>query len=342
MTANPTAARLRARLPRLFAALFSLSALPAANAHACACGCSIFNVTGAQGGMANFADTPYSVFFRYGYINQNKNLAGSSPISADLNKDQQVNTSFYIFGASWRFDPDWSVETEVPLFARHLTTTDDGSVNGPAGSQYTGKLTDVGDVSAVVTYTGFADNYTTGVSAGLKLPTGNDTGPNGVLGGAEFDADTRPGSGSTDLILGGYHNGRLSEDGVFGYYTQARAQVAIATQNAYRPGNEFDLAAGVSYGDEDLFSFARITPVVSVIGSYRQRDTGDNADTANTGYERVFIAPGLELRFHSVRVFGDVEVPVYQRVNAGTPGVDDSVGQLVSGPIFKLQVNYDF
>ena len=46
-------------------------------------------------------------------------------------------------------------------------------------------------------YTGFFKDMSTGVIFGLKLPTGTYTAPG-------LDRDTQIGSGSTDLMLGGY------------------------------------------------------------------------------------------------------------------------------------------
>ncbi|MDX2292697.1 MULTISPECIES: hypothetical protein, partial [Streptomyces] len=73
----------------------------------------------------------------------------------------------------------------------------------------------------------------------------------------------------------------------------------------------------------------------------RSRDTGPEADTPNTGYERLLLAPGVQVQVRNVRVYADVELPVYQRVNA-TELPSDKSGQLFPRALFKVQMNYDF
>ena len=43
---------------------------------------------------------------------------------------------------------------------------------------------------------------------------------------------------------GGYHVGLAEQDDTLCYFVQAKYQFAVATQGDYRPGNEFDAAAG--------------------------------------------------------------------------------------------------
>ena len=54
-------------------------------------------------------------------------------------------------------------------------------------------------------YTGFSKDLSTGLIFGLKFPSGDYTAPG-------FDPDDQIGSGSTDLILGGFHKGLLTGD----------------------------------------------------------------------------------------------------------------------------------
>ena len=182
----------------------------------------------------------------------------------------------------------------------------------------------------------------TGVSVGVKLPTGDYTGPNGPLGGPEYDRDTLPGTGSTDLMLGGYHFGKITADNKLTYFVQARYQFAVSTRGGYRPGNEFDSAAGVTYNAGAFGPVSKVAPTLQLINSLREHDTGPASDPQNSGYERLLIAPGVEVHVKNVRVYADVELPIYQHVNAAPdPAFEDS-GQLVAPALFKLQVSYDF
>jgi hypothetical protein len=178
---------------------------------------------------------------------------------------------------------------------------------------------------------------------GVKLPTGDYTGPNGPLGGPEFDRDSLPGTGSTDLIVSGYHVGVLDRSHRLGYFVQGKYQFAVATRDAYRPGNELDAALGVTY---DLGSFGRVSrvaPVLQVLNSYRAHDTQANADPLNSGYERVLIDPGVSVRIRKVRLDADVAVPLYQHTHAApTLALEGTSGQLVARTLLKFQVTYEF
>jgi hypothetical protein len=323
--------------------LLAIVLLPA-DAFACACGCGVFDVGGsAINSLPSASDTGFSVWFRYSYMNQNENWERGSSAPASDNHDKDINTSFYTVGGEYMISPDWTVMAELPVYARHLTTTDDGTVFGLPGSIYTGKLTSLGDLQLSAMYTGFSSDMTTGLSFGVKLATGDFKGPIGPLGGAEFDRDSLPGTGSTDLTIGGYHIGNLNTLGTLAYFVQARYEAAVATQEEYRPGNEMDGAAGVTYDLDSVGPLDDVTPLLQLIGSWRLHDTEANADPLNSGYKRVLIAPGIQMRIKKFRIYADIEKPIYQYTNAASSvAIEGTAGQLTASTLYKVQLAYDF
>ncbi len=329
-----------------FTAAVALSVLlSSTSAHACACGCGVFDV-GAASIMPSNSDTGLSVWLRFNTMDQNKNWEGGSQAPAADNGDKRIQTSFYTIGGQYMITHKWTVMADLPIVSRALTTIDgDGGVTGTAGSIYTGRLTSLGDLAVTAMYTGLSEDMSTGLGLGVKLPTGDASGPNGPAGGAQFDRDTLPGTGSTDVILSAYHVGHLDRAAKLTWFAQTRYQIALATRNAYRPGNELDASLGASY---DLASFglggtgpiAKVAPVLSLINSLRARDTGDNANSLNTGYERLLIAPGINLRAGRVRLYADIELPIYQHANSDV--VPGASGQLVAPHLFNATLSYDF
>lgn len=320
----------------------SLSLAPAVT-WACACGCGVFDV-GAATLMARPTDSEsgFSAWFRYNYANQNQNWEYSSKAPASDNKDKQITTSFFTAGGLYMINRDWTLMAELPVYYRSLTTTDDGTVNGPAGSIYTGYLTEMGDLQLTGVYTGFLSDMSLGLTFGLVLPTGDYTGPTGALGGAEFDRDTLPGSGATSLTIGGYYVGGITSDNLLAYFVQARYQFAVFTRNSYRPGGELNGAVGLTY-TFGTGSTSSVTPVLQILASYRTHDTGDNADPLNSGYTRFLVAPGVEVRIAKVRLYADVEFPIYQYTNsASSVAIEGTSGQLVASVLLKVQAMYDF
>ncbi len=336
-------------LRRLGAALaVACVALSPAGALACACGCGVFDI-GANSAFPNSADSGLSVYFRYNYLDQNRNWEGSSSAPAADDRDKDIKTSFFTLGGQYMIDHNWGVMAEVPVFKRSFTSTGDGGAY-PAGQIFTSKMTDLGDAMVQGVYSGFSPDMSTGVTFGLKLPTGNYTGPVMPAGRSAdglndpiYDRDTLPGSGSTDLLFGFYHVGDLSDDGNLAYFTQARYQVAVLERagatGTYRPGNEADVAAGLSYNAGAAGPFDKIAPVLQLIASDRSAD-GGTASSFNSGYRRLQLAPGVDLRIHRVKVFLDVSLPLVQNVNVDVPA-SGNVGQLTAAAVWRLQLGYD-
>ena len=104
------------------------------------------------------------------------------------------------------------------------------------------------------------------------------------------------------------------------------------TQGGYLPGTENDTALGIYYNGIS-FGGVKITPVAEVLNSYRSRDRGWAANTPNSGYERVLLAPGIELDYKKVMVYFDVGLPVYQYMNGD---------QWVASALYKVTVSYMF
>ena len=320
------------------AALAFAAALPG-TAQACACGCGIFDV-GDGSVMPMMADSGFSVFYRFSSMVQNSNHEQGHAASPDDNTDKRIATDFHTIGAEIRLAPAWTLMAEVPIYDRHFTTT---ATDGMGQNIIeTVPLTAAGDLMLRMTYSGFSRDMSSGVSLGIKLPTGRNTSPLDAYGNAVYDHDTLPGTGSTDLLLGAWHIGHFGNSRA-AWFVQANYQFAVATQDAYRPGNEADVALGVSY-DLPLGGPVKVAPVLQWLGSVRAHDSGANADPFNSGYQRLLIAPGVRVQLtRKLSLYGDVAFPVAQYVNAARPSDNaDSMGQLAAPVLFKLQVNYGF
>jgi hypothetical protein len=329
-----------------------LVAMSATAALACACGCSVFDVGGA--GLPQENDHGGRVFFEYWYGDQNTNWIGNAKGPAAANQDKEVRTSWYNVGFEYMFNRQWGVMARLPVVNRNLTTTD--TVNG---SIDTFNTRDIGDLELMGIYTGFFNDMSTGVIFGLKLPTG----PDNAFG---FDRDTQIGSGSTDLILGGFHRGLLTGDNAWQYFSQVRAQIpflfrsALDAQSAidgnpnptvpefYKPGYQVDGAGGILYNNwYNVLGLDKITPLGQLIISHRANDTGDAADPFNSGFDRVMISPGIEFtkvldeaNNRVLKLYVDVEVPVYYRTNAANNAGTE--GQLIAPYLIKTVASYNF
>ena len=296
-------------------AVLCLVAAPPPAALGCACGCGVFEV-----GTSAMLPTSEGLMLSldYDFMNQNRNWSGRSSALAGANDDKRIRTHFVTASAQYTVNRTWTLSARIPYWSRSFATS------GEDGVVATFDHSALGDARLSATYTGFSEDLSTGLSLGVKLPTGDDSY-------ADFDRDTEIGTGSTDLLLGGYHRLALSNDRTWNGFVQGSWEQAVTTRGDYRPGDEADGAAGVykelAFGDSPL----RLSPLLQVVASARARDRGVEADAGNSGYARLLLAPGAELKLPGVRVYADVELPVYQRVNGN---------QLVAPRLFKLIVSY--
>jgi len=294
----------------IFAA--ALLAFMPGEAWACACGCSIFDVgtssliPSGPGGTA---------FLELDLLDQTKNWSGDSSAPAANNGDKHIRSEFWLAGGQYMFDDDWGVMVEVPYTERMFHSTDPDNT----GTFRHGAL---GDVKLMGVYSGFDPDMSSGVIFGVKLPTGDHTY-------AHFDPDVEIGSGSTDVIFGAYKTGAFDIAQSFSWFAQAMWQHEIATRDGYTPGSELNAAAGVSYNNLG----ARLVPILQMLVSRRGRDGGSTGEPDTTGYTRLLVSPGLEASLNGWKLYGDMELPVFQHVNGN---------QLIAPAAFKFVASYSF
>jgi hypothetical protein len=335
-----------------FLALAALLGFSTDAARACACGCSVFDVGGLD--TPQEGDHGGRIFFEFWSAVQTQNYVGSSPASAALNLDKELNTQWYNGGFEYMFNRQWGIMVRVPFTNRVLTTETDFAFPGQIQSF---NATSVGDVELMGIYTGFFQDMSTGVIFGVKLPTGTFTAPG-------MDRDNQIGTGSTDLMYGAFHRGLLTGDNAWQYFGQFMVRQPFLYQSAadpqgffdgnlgviqtYYPGMQVDGAAGIVYNNlYHVLGFDKITPLGQVIISHRNRDTGTGADPFNSGFDRVMLSPGIE--FTKVldeannlvlKTYFDIEVPIYYRANAANN--NGTEGQLVAPYLLRLVTSYNF
>jgi hypothetical protein len=291
----------------------------------CACGCGVFDVGTSSmlpqgaGGM---------LFAEYDYMDQNMNWSHASPAPAANNGDKDIRTDFTTLGLQYMFNRSWGVQAELPYDFRHYQATSGGSTSWST----------LGDVRLEGIYTGFSPDMSAGVTFGLKLPTANDNHDLPSL----LDRDTELGTGSTDILLGGFYRHTLNSvaHGLY-WFTQVELDVPALVQGGYRPGVELDTSLGLYYQGFSL-GRVKITPVAQVIPCERTSDTGPWASGGvnappvgeiDSGYQRVLLSPGIEFDIHPVTIYADVEFTAYENTRGN---------QLVAPEMFKLIVSYMF
>ncbi len=258
----------------------------------------------------------FRFFWTYNYMDQNQNWNGWNSAAPGLNQDKIIRSEFYNLNALYTLDRSWGLMVEAPVWNRYFqTTTDDGN---PVSASHLS----LADVRLMGIYTGISEDMSIGIQFGLKLPTA----PYNL---SLLDRDTQIGTGTTDLLLGGYW---MRQQGGWGWFAQVMLQHALYYKDGYRPGDNFDFATGAHY--DNLLQLYKIVPMLQLDVSYRTADSGVNADPDNTGYIRIYISPGVEVKLTDhIQLFGNLKIPVVAHVTGY---------QLVAPVLVDFTIGYQF
>ena len=297
-----------------------LASLTAARiAWGCACGCDIFEV-GTSSMFPN--QTGGMVFVNYDFQDQNQNWSGTSTAPRSDNSDREIKTSFTDVGLQYLFNSSWGIQVEVPYDFRSFTT------KTGAGRLATVKWNQFGDVRIEGLYTGFSPDLSAGVNLGVKLPTGDFKFDPKIV-----DRDTQLGTGSTDILMGGFYRHHVNLRAKLFWFAQTELDLPVLTQEHYRPGLELDSAVGLYYTGWAV-GHAKVSPVAQILVSERTSDGGGaSAHPVASGFQRVLLSPGIEVDIHKLKFYADVEVPVYQNFT----------GNQIAAPLaVKATMAYEF
>ena len=239
--------------------------VPSSAVLACAsCGCSLSSEWESQG----LSSGPGLRFdLRYDYLNQNQVRSGTGKVSNwPLDgHEQEVSTANKYFTASvdYSWNSNWGVNLQLPYIDRTHVTNLDGTGTGTSHSQ------SLGDVKVIGRYTGFSDAHDSGVQFGVKLPTGSYTESfsGGDVAGQALDRGLQPGTGTTDLILGAFTFGAVSQN--WDYFAQAMAQLPTNSRDDYKPGNSLNVNVGFRYLGLDTLVPQIQVPVYQNLNGYQ-------------------------------------------------------------------------
>ncbi|HEY4038472.1 MAG TPA: hypothetical protein VGM15_06585 [Burkholderiaceae bacterium] len=313
--------RLRACLTLSFALA---AAAYGGSAQACAtCGCTLSkDWLGPQAGSVS----GWSVGASFDFLDQNQMREGRQNIdqaraeailnpSGHTGNEVELQTLSRVTTFSVDYNTaDWGVTVQVPFVNRYHTTLQDGTQGGYNFNQFNA-LGDARVLAKVgLSALGLAADASSGVIAGVKLPTSVTDEPfNGPAGGT-VDPSLQPGTGSTDLLLGGFYSDGLEK---LGWFAQGLWQHAVASQAGYRPGDALTLNVGLRYADMGQ----AIVPLFQVNYAHRNVDTGNLVNvefdgSPLTGGDLLYLAPGVSAHLGAgFSAYGYVQFPVFQDVN---------------------------
>jgi hypothetical protein len=253
--------------------------------------------------------------FRYEFIKQNKPMAGSRKVAVgqipqDHDEVKTINRNA-IGTLDYTIDDKWSVAATVPVVNRSHIHLDNES-GTPTPERW--HLTRLGDIRILGRYQQRAENKERarlsfyGVNFGLKLPTGAINVRN--ADGARAERTLQPGTGTTDLLLGGYFNQVLPAHDS-SWFVQGLWQSALTRHEEFKPGNRWTLDAGYRYE-----ASANVGLMLQLNALIKRRDSGLQAEPEHSGGKFLFLSPGISYSLtKTFQVYGFVQKPLYQYVN---------------------------
>lgn len=288
------------------AALFLLASHGTAMA---SCGSAFCSVNTDWNAQTLWTENATQLDVRMEYINQDQLRAGrdKATASGEVGEHDEIETRNrnFIATLSHAVSSTVSLTLSVPVVSRdhsHYHNDEDG----PELESW--DFTKFGDVraSAYWRLDEAQSPYDTayGLVGGVKLPTGSTDQHN--ADGETAERSLQPGTGSTDLIVGGFASGRWEQAG---WFSQLRWQHAVSERQGFEPGDVVNLDMGMSYPMGTVQALAQINML------WRGQDSGVNAEPAESGGTFIYFAPGLLVPLGpDVQLYGLIQLPLLQDV----------------------------
>jgi hypothetical protein len=277
------------------------------------CGSAFCTVNSNWTAESALAEASSSFDVRYEYIDQNQPLAGSKRVAvgqvpADHDEVSTVNRNL-MTSFSHNFGSGWGLTVSAPVGQR-----DHVHVHNEEGEQREEqwKFTELGDVRVLGRYqlSGVENPLkpaTGGLLFGLKLPTGSFNVSNAE--GEAAERSLQPGTGTTDLILGGYHHEKdVAQDS--SWFIQGQIQHALNRRRGFKPGAVFSADLGYRQGiGENLGLMAQLNFL------HKRPDRGEEAEPADSGGRFLFLSPGLSYALPgNLQAYAFYQHPLYRHV----------------------------
>lgn len=303
------------------AALLCLVTLATTPAYA-SCGSSFCTLNTNEDATGLWLKPGWRLDLRAEYVKQDTLRAGRNRTAPagepDTHDELRTINRNLLATLDYSWNPQWGITLQAPWldrFHQHI----DNDPGGPELEQW--RFHRLGDVRVIGRYqfAGIPEHdYAAGVQFGLKLPTGSTEARNSD--GTLAERSLQPGSGTTDLILGAYYSAPLSKNSG-SWFIQGMATSALNRHDNYRPGTTLTLNTGLNYALTD-----QVGALLQLNLSHRERDRGAQAEPEKTGSTQVFVSPGISLALtRSARLYGFVQLPVYQKVNGVQTTADRTI-----------------
>lgn len=277
------------------------------------CGASFCAVNSNWTAESALAEAGNAFDLRYEYMNQDQPMTGSTRLYAGQVKAHHDEVSTQNRNAVFSFSHN---------FGNRFGVTVSGGVSGREhfhihnhhGAKIEDRwdFTELGDVRVVGRYQALSiqDPFkpaSGGITFGIKLPTGKFDVVNDA--GAVGERSMQPGTGTTDLIVGGFYHQKLTAHNA-AWFAQAQYQHALNTRDNYRPGAQLGLDLGVRKGIAgNLGLLGQLNYVI------KRADSGSEGEPDSSGGRFLYTSPGLSYALPArMQLYAFYQLPLHRHV----------------------------
>jgi hypothetical protein len=294
--------------------LLAALALGAAGQAVASCGTAFCMVNTSWNVQGVWTEPGARFDLRFEYIDQDQPRAGSRKVGVGEIRQHHdevrtVNRN-WLASVDYAFSEAWGLSATLPILDRSHA-----HIHNHGGGQIfdSWNYTKVGDVRLLGRRQWRAESVEAqrfdffGATFGLKLPTGKDDmrNPEGLLA----ERTLQPGTGTTDLLAGGYFRRMLASGS--SWFADALVQAPLNEKDQFRPGRRTSLDVGyrMEVGD-------KLGLMLQFNALHRARDRGAEAEPANSGGRFLFLSPGLSYTLtEKLQLYSFLQLPLYQYVN---------------------------
>jgi hypothetical protein len=251
---------------------------------------------------------------RFEYIDQDQPRAGRRRVG--VGEIPQHHDEIRTINRNWlatldyTFSESWGVSATLPVIDRAHS-----HIHNHGGAQLFDQwnFTEAGDLRVLGRRQWRAESAEAqrldffGATFGLKLPTGKDDlrNPEGALA----ERTLQPGTGTTDLLAGGYFRRVLSSGA--SWFAEALIQAPFKQRDNFKPGVRTSLDLGYRIEAAD-----RLGLMLQLNVLHRRRDSGSDAEPESSGGRFAYVSPGASyVLLDKLQAYAFLQLPIYQHVN---------------------------
>jgi hypothetical protein len=259
---------------------------------------------------------------RYEYVNQDELLESkkTSGATAEDHREQNTVNNNLQLTFDYAFNETYGITINAPVVSRKHTHFHLNEADPSASEKEVWDFSRMGDVR-VVGRMQLSPNtslhYAYGINVGVKLPTGDYQLTNSDNELAE--RSLQPGTGTTDVIVGGYYRQQLPSMNAQ-WFAQLAFIAPLNQSEQYQAGKQFTLDVGYNYKFTSQFN-----GMLQINYNYKNQDSGEQAEPENSGGNTYFLSPGLSYSVNkTTQFYSFVHHRLSQAVNGEQLSAKDS------------------